>query len=187
MIHISSNAATLATVAAKAPKAFQNGLNRGMAFTMQQGFDTLRSHQFLAGVSAQLVPSRQSPGLGLSPQGSKKQGDHYAFQLEFAQQPLRYSISTDFIGASVHEFGAVIKAKNAKYLKFQVPESRTQALRGNKPLKKPKVTGWRWVQVKEVTIPSRPAWRTVKGIVERAMEANVVRFVSQELNKIFHR
>lgn len=188
MIHINSNAATLAVVAARSPAAFVNGLNRGLALTMQQALDDLRGKQFLSGVSAQIEPGRSSVGLGLKkPDAPGKHGTgHYAYQLDFAKSHLRYVISTNFVGALVHEFGAVIKAKSAKYLKFQVPSSIAYKTKLGKPMKK-KVTGWRWVQVKEVHIPARPAWKNVSQIAAGRIEHNVMSQVARELNRIFGR
>jgi phage gpG-like protein len=45
-------------------------------------------------------------------------------------------LNTDVKYGAIHEYGGVIKAKHAPYLKFTV--------------------GGRWVQVKQVTIPARP-------------------------------
>lgn len=57
-----------------------------------------------------------------------------------------FSVGTNVRYAATHQYGATIRRKRAKYLRFRLPG-------GSRPRKGGR---GRWVQVKEVTIPARP-------------------------------
>lgn len=70
-------------------------------------------------------------------------------------------IGPNVIYAPVHEFGATIRAKRAKYLKFRIPN-----------------VGWR--QKKQVTIPARPFMATAfKDCLPK-----IDRIMNEEINKL---
>ena len=67
-----------------------------------------------------------------------------------------FTVSTPFKGAAVHQYGAVIRAKTSRGLRFRGKSVRT-TLSGGKsgPLKKPKLTYGSWITKQQVTIPQR--------------------------------
>ena len=73
-------------------------------------------------------------------------------------------VGTNVVYARVHEFGAVIRAKNAPFLKFQV--------------------GGKWVQKKQVLAPARPFMRPAlirnRGHIQAAL-ATAVRMAVREV------
>ncbi len=69
--------------------------------------------------------------------------------------------SSSFI-AGVHEHGAVIQARRAKYLKFQVQG--------------------RWVAVRRVVIPARPFLRPGRDAALTALEKRIQQALSEELS-----
>ena len=71
-------------------------------------------------------------------------------------------LSSDVIYAAIHEYGGIIRAKNAPYLKFKI--------------------GNRWVQVKKVFIPPRPYLRPAFEDNLRKMETIITDTVAKELN-----
>lgn len=76
-----------------------------------------------------------------------KSGDEY-----------KTEIGTNIIYARIHEFGGIIKAKNAPYLVFQAGYGTKVFSKKGGLLKRPQEMT-RWVRVKEVTMPSRPFMR----------------------------
>jgi hypothetical protein len=73
--------------------------------------------------------------------------------------PWFWAIYTDTIYARVHELGAVIHARRAPYLKFQIDGQ--------------------WVQVRSVKIPARPHWRPA---IDKA-KTPIIREIGNELNR----
>jgi phage gpG-like protein len=65
-----------------------------------------------------------------------------------------FEVSSDFVGAAVHNFGAVIHAKTERGLVFQVESSFQVFSRGGKRPARPKV-GKSWRRLMQVTIPKR--------------------------------
>lgn len=91
--------------------------------------------------------------------GGRLRTSIHAFGFFQDKQNTSIRIGTNLIYARIHEYGGVIKAKNAPYLWFKIHTSdRFMSLRGNKRLAKP-VAGWTWIRTKQVTIPARPFLR----------------------------
>lgn len=68
-----------------------------------------------------------------------------------------FIVGSNLIYASVHQYGAIIKAKNAPYLAFRIggPRGGKSQARGGKGS---------WVKVKQVTIPARPFLPNRRGL-----------------------
>jgi phage gpG-like protein len=73
------------------------------------------------------------------------------------------SLGTNVIYGPIHENGGVIRAKNAPYLKFQLPNGQ-------------------WISKKEVSIPSRPFLRpAITENIDRIREI-IINSITKEVN-----
>lgn len=186
MIQIESNSEQFVVSTRQFKSAVREAISFGLAATAQEAYNSLKSSEFLGGISAQIM-QRQSPGVGIpKPESTTQRSGSYKNTLAFAKEnPMRYTISTDAIQAPILEQGGTIRAKKAKYLKFQVPTGRViYTSKRGATLKKPRVDidGWSWVQVESVNIPARPAWHDVANRSESRMITNITRFINERLH-----
>jgi hypothetical protein len=158
--------AILRSLSREFPNEVLTGVNMGLARASQKTVELLRSDEFIGGISAQIVKSRQSVGRGVYPpdRPSPNQGQRYdsAWGIQLVRNFLHYTVGTPFKWAAVHEIGTVIHGR--PFLVFRVPSAISFATgKGSKwrKLKTPKVTGWKLVFARKVTIPRRPAWHNV--------------------------
>lgn len=110
------------------------------------------------------------PSLRAEMEGGQTLSDTGVLRRSFSVRevtPRGFAIGTPVRYAAPHQFGAVIRPRRARYLRFRLPGGRGKRKGGRGP----------WVSAREVRLPARPFFPTGPGLglygpaMERALRA----------------